>query len=109
MTRHERWIHTYRAVLWLAALAILAGLLVGCSSAQEVRTETVPVLVAVPVPPPDVQMPQRPSLPLARVDSTYAPADVMRAYAASVVLLQGYARQLERLLRPYAPIPTRDD
>jgi len=81
---------------------ILALVLVGCGGSDTVRTETVAVTVPVPTAPPKVEMPARPFLPIARVDSTSTPREVVRAYAATVRLLQGYSRELEATLRPYA-------
>lgn len=76
---------------------ILMLILAGCATTPHAVTATLPV--AVPCPPPPVIT--RPALPLAQLTATSTPDAVMRAYVASVTLLQGYARQLERLLDGY--------
>ena len=88
-----------RYVLVLATVALAFG----CSSPDKVRTPTPSVTVKVPVAtaPPAPPLPARPALPIARVDSTSSPQAVTRAYVSSAILLQGYARQLEMLLRSY--------
>lgn len=101
----ERALHIWRAIIWLGVLVMLAGMLMGCGTTTEVRTEPVPVLTAVPVPPPAAPPLERPTLPIAVLDSTSTPGEVMRAYVASVVLLQGYAEALEAQLRPYQSAP----
>lgn len=89
-------------------LAIMIGILTGCRSAQEmVRMETVEVLVPVKEPCPEPPEVARPVLPLAELDSTSAPADVLRAYVSSMWLLAGYAEELELLLGAYRPDTTR--
>ena len=83
-------------------ILVVATLLMGCASTTpEVRTETITVRVPVPTDPPAPPRPSRPALPIAGIDSTSSPQAVTQAYVASVILLQGYARQLETLLRSY--------
>jgi len=65
------------------------------------RPPPVEVTVPVPTPAPALAIPERPGLPLARVDSSDSPRRVARAYVRSVLLLQGYARQLETLVQAY--------
>ena len=87
----------------VGALLILAmGLLAGCKSTEPPgRPPQVEVTVPVPTPAPSVPVPERPALPLAGIDSTASPRRVAKAYVRSVMLLQGYARQLETLLQAY--------
>ena len=100
--RHVEYaLHIWRATIWVGILVMLIGMCMGCGTTTEVRTETVPVLTPVPVQPPSAPEIDRPVLPLASIDSTSTPDEVMRAYIASVVLLQGYARALEAQLQPY--------
>lgn len=87
-----------RSIL-LLSMVVLAG----CAHAPA-RVITVQVPVAVPCPPPPPVA--RPHLPLADLPPKSPPADVMRAYAASVEALTGYASELEALLNGYrAPAP----
>lgn len=98
--RHFQW----GLIPWLfgALLIVLMGVLAGCKSADPVRRPPpVEVTVPVPTPTPALAIPERPALPLARVDSSASPRRVTRAYVRSVMLLQGYARQLETLLNAY--------
>lgn len=70
--------------------------LTGCAATPP----TVPAQVFIPVPVdcPRPEVPPRPALPLAELGDNPAPADVARAYAATVEVLAGYARELEALL-----------
>lgn len=96
-------IHAGRVLLWVLALVAAEALVAGCGTTTEVRTETVPVLTPVPVQAPAPDVPDRPVLPITQVDSAASHDAVIRAYVASIVLLQGYAEQLERLLDAYTP------
>lgn len=77
----------------LLALLMLSG----CS------TMGVPVQVDVPVmaPPPALPKIERPVLPIDQLVPGSDPGRVMRSYAATVMILQGYARQLEVILDGY--------
>ena len=90
-----------RILLIGVALFLLLLLVAGCAPQEIVRTETVEVLVPVATPCPAPPGVRRPALPLAALDSTSAPADVMRAYVSSAWLLAGYAEELEILLDAY--------
>jgi hypothetical protein len=97
---HFRW--GLCPFLFGALLIVLIGLIAGCKSADTARRPPpVEVTVPVPTPAPALAIPERPALPLARVDSSASPRRVTRAYVRSVMLLQGYARQLEILLNAY--------
>jgi hypothetical protein len=70
-------------------------LFLGCSHAPGV------VKVPVPVPCPAPPAVARPHLPIASLRKDDPPADVMKAYAASLEALSGYARELEAILQGY--------
>lgn len=80
-----------------SAALIAMLILTGCATTALPPTAVLPV--AVPPPPPPVIA--RPALPIAEITAASAPDAVMRAYVASVAVLQGYARQLEKLLDGY--------
>lgn len=84
---------------WLICLPLLAG----CTTEPVIRTVEVEVPVAVdcPAPPPLV----RPALPIADLTPDSQPADVLRAYAATVEALMGYSVELEVLLNGYRETP----
>ena len=89
-------------------LAMLS--LAGCAASPAVRTQVVRVPVPIVQPCPAPSVPARPALPIAHLAATSSPAQVMRAYAVSVAVLEGYAEQLEALLgvrREPAPPPVR--
>lgn len=78
-------------------LLIALLMLPGCS------TMGVPVQVDVPViasnpPPPKIE---RPALPIEQLHAGSDPGLVMRSYVATVIILQGYATQLEEMLDGY--------
>lgn len=85
----------------LALLVVLS--LSGCASAP-VNAE---IPVAVPCPPPPAVA--RPALPIADLIAESPPDAVMRAYAATVQTLMGYARELELLLNGYRTGSGRDE
>jgi hypothetical protein len=75
-----------------AALASAVALLGACSVAPSNPPLPLPVTVDVPVPTPvycDAPALPKPVLPLATLKPDSAPADTVRAYAASVELLKG--------------------
>ncbi len=73
----------------------------GCGTPVE-PPPPVPVTVKVPVPEP-VYCPApneaKPALPIAGLSPRSAPADTMRAYAASVVILKGAVEERDQILR----------
>ncbi|RJP17895.1 MAG: hypothetical protein C4529_13880 [Deltaproteobacteria bacterium] len=79
----------------LAAIAVLCLLAMGCAHAPP--SVEVPVAVPCPAPPRVV----RPHLPISDLRPTDSPDNVVRAYAASVETLIGYARELETILSGY--------
>lgn len=93
-----------RAVPLIALVALLSGCL-GTRTVTAVETVEVPVPVSVscPVPPST----SRPALAIEALGAGASAADVARAYVATVVALQAYARRLELLLDAYrAPADT---
>lgn len=83
-------------ILLLAALPLLAA----CSHSEPVRVEPVEVMVPVVVTP-TIDVPARPRLPIAEVDSTSTDGEVVRAYVRSILVLQAHVDRLETLLIPY--------
>lgn len=83
-------------ILVVVALAILA-LLAGCAAHQQAARIEIPIAAPCPVPP----VIARPALPIAQLNEQSTPDQVARAYAATVEILMGYARQLETLLNGY--------
>ncbi len=79
----------------IAAIAVLCLLFAGCAHAPP--AVEIPVAVPCPAPPQGI----RPHLPIADLRSTDSPDNVVRAYAASVETLIGYARELETILSGY--------
>lgn len=77
---------------FLPAILLLC---LGCAHAPQVVN--VPVAVPCPAPPAIA----RPHLPIASLRKDDPPAAVMRAYAATVEALSGYARELEAILQGY--------
>ncbi len=78
----------------LVMIALL-GLLAGCSTLP--RTVEVPVAIPCPAPP----KVSRPRLAVGSLLPDSAPAEVVRAYAASMEALAGYAERLETILDGY--------
>ena len=74
-------------------------LLAGCTSEPVIRTVEVRVPVAAECPAPPSLV--RPALPLADITADSSPADVLRAYAATVEALMGYSLELEGVLDGY--------
>ena len=74
-------------------------LLAGCAAEPVIRTVEVEIPVAVDCPAPPAIA--RPALPLADITADSSPADVLRAYAATVEALMGYSLELEGLLDGY--------
>lgn len=82
------------------SIALLLGLLLlACQRTPQIVVQKVEVPVAIPCPEPVV--PVRPELPLSTVGPG-SPADlVVKAYAASVEMLKGYAKELERIVEGF--------
>jgi len=76
--------------------------LVGCAfSPPFLSAPAVPVAVQVPVYEPvycQVHVGAPPGLPIASLTAKSAPADTMRAYAATVILLKGLVRERDALI-----------
>ena len=85
---------------WRLLLATALALLPGCAATlpPAPRVVDVPVPVACPAP----VIPARPALPVAALTSRSTDAETARAYAGSVVTLQGYSEELRTMLEGYA-------
>lgn len=68
----------------------LIGLMAACASCPPVPPPTVPVTV---------YRPERPELPAATLQPTDSPDTVVRSLLMTIEILQGYAEQLEELVR----------
>jgi hypothetical protein len=84
------------------ALALALGVagVSGCAT-EGALPPPVPVTVDVPVPEPvycAAQIPARPSLAISTLSESSSPADTIRAYAASVVILKGAVEELDKIL-----------
>jgi hypothetical protein len=82
-------------------LPLILALVSGCAAAPPNPIVATPIEVKVPVLQPvycPATWPQRPDLPIAKLHHGSAPADTIRAYAASVVLLKGAVEERELLL-----------
>lgn len=80
-------------------LLLALPLLAGCAAEPVIRTVEVEIPVAVDCPAPPALA--RPSLPIADLEPDSTPADVLRAYAATVEALMGYSLELEGVLDGY--------
>lgn len=88
------------------ALFALIVLLSACASPRPtVRVETVEVAVPVPAECPAPPAVVRPRIAVDALTPASPPADVARAYVATVVALRAYAAELEALLAAYRPAP----
>ncbi len=91
-------------LLVLGAAAIVT-LLCGCAPGSDGGAN--PLLVSVPVPAPPMwcvtEVPARPALPIAKLSDGSAPADTIRAYAASIVLLKSAVVERDELIAGCAP------
>ncbi|HVA39167.1 MAG TPA: hypothetical protein VNF49_00765 [Candidatus Binataceae bacterium] len=84
----------------LAAVLSIAAMLGGCARAAAPILE--PMKVSVPIPEPvycAASAPGHPRLPIANLGAASAPADTVRAYAATVVILKAAVVQREELLK----------
>lgn len=82
-------------------LPLFPLLLAGCALSPPFFAATTPLEVKVPVyepvycaPPPHTN----PTLPIAGLTAAAAPADTLRAYAATVVILKATVRELDSLI-----------
>ena len=90
-----------RVLLVALALALALG---ACRTARPPAVvETVEVAVPVPAECPAPPSVARPALPIGALRPGSEPADVARAYVATIVALQTYAAEIERLLAAYRP------
>lgn len=88
--------------IWGLGLAVIVGSLgiIGCAT-RPAPVPPAPFTVDVPVPEPvycSAQAPARPALPISALSESSSPADTIRAYAASVIILKGAVEQLARIL-----------
>ncbi|HUY28528.1 MAG TPA: hypothetical protein VMV27_14045 [Candidatus Binataceae bacterium] len=84
----------------MAAVLSIAAMLGGCARAAAPILE--PMKVSVPIPEPvycAASAPGHPRLPIANLGAGSAPADTVRAYAATVVILKASVAQRDELLR----------
>ena len=82
-------------------LPLFPLLLAGCALSPPFFTATTPLEVKVPVYEPVYCMPPahpNPALPIAGLTAAAAPADTLRAYAATVVVLKATVRELDSLI-----------
>lgn len=80
-----------------AVVLTLCVLLAGCATVPK----SVEIPVAVPCPPPPEIV--RPHLPILDLSPESPPDNVIRAFAASIEVLAGYAAELETILSGYRP------
>ena len=82
--------------------AIFLLVLVACRAPHvEIQRVDVPVVVPCPAPPPL----QRPALPIASLPPRPTHDALVKALAASIAVLQGYARELEAVIDGYRTRP----
>jgi hypothetical protein len=63
------------------------------------KTVQVPVPIKCPTP----KIPPKPVLPISQLNPNDSPDVVVKAYVASITLLEGYNIELIRILRSYGP------
>ncbi len=89
--------------IWLAVLALLLIYAAGCATATPLAPR--PVMVEVPVPSP-VYCPAAqlnpPALAIAALGPDSPPADTIRSYAASVIVLKSAVKQRDAILQACA-------
>ncbi len=86
----------------------LATMFVGCAAAPAPEPVIRTVTVQVPIPQPVYCNPPhlaKPALPLSRLTADSSPADTVRAYMASVLILKGAVSQRDDLLAGCAGPP----
>ncbi len=88
------------AILLLMSAAALMAMLTGCApSANAVAMPAeVRLPIATPPAPCITRLPAHPALPIAALDDNSAPADTVRAYAATVAILKGAVGARDALL-----------
>ena len=82
-------------------LPLLLVLIAGCASAPPFAPVATPVTVKVPVYEPvycATPALAKPALPIAQLQANSAPADTMRAYAATVVMLKGAVNERDAVI-----------
>ena len=82
-------------------LPLLLVLLAGCASAPPISPIATPVTVKMPVYEPvycAVPALTKPALPIAQLGANSAPADTVRAYAATVVILKGAVSERDAVI-----------
>lgn len=82
-----------KKILFLFPLVIT---LASCSTNMPKQVD-IPVAVKQPAP----NIPPKPLLPIAKLKKDSKPNEVIKAYASSVVILQGYSDQLINILEAY--------
>jgi hypothetical protein len=90
-------------------LPLILVLAAGCAFSPPFSAPAVPVEVKVPVyRPVYCQAPPRvvPELPIAALSPTTDPADTMRAYVATVIVLKGMVRERDALIAGCAEPPS---
>jgi len=83
--------------------------LAGCASAPPFLPPAEPVEVRIPVDRPvycTATAPARPALPISALRSGASPAETIRSYAATVVILKGAVRDRDTLIAGCAAPPT---
>jgi hypothetical protein len=85
----------------IAALLLIAAIMMGCSAKPriDVREVYVPTPVEFPSPPTDAW--NIPSLPIHNLDADTSPSDTVKAYAATVKILQEWGLKLQIYLEAY--------
>lgn len=78
-------------------LALFFLLLAGCCSTDMPKEVEVPIAYQQP----SVIIPKKPVLPISKLNKDSKPDVVIKSYASSVELLQGYSDQLIELLKAY--------
>jgi hypothetical protein len=93
-------------------LPLLPLLVTGCASAPPVIRATTPVEVKIPVYYPvycSASLPERPKLPIGALSARSEPAETIKAYAASVVILKGAVSQRDAIIEGCAQPPISPD
>lgn len=83
-------------------VSVLLFMMVGCASTKQISTPVevlVPVPVAAPQPPEDAF--DLPELPIHTLTEKSSDEDVVKAYAASIKILQGFILKIQKYLEIY--------
>lgn len=78
-------------------MLLILCFLVGCASNMPKEVK-IPVAVKQPA----LKIPPKPVLPISNLKTNSKPNDVIKAYAASIKILQGYSDQLIQILEVYS-------